>query len=237
MSKKPPPGQCVYCLKEYKSLTWDHVFPKSWYPKATDPRLEKWKVPACVECNKDHGKNEEDLLIRIGLCFNPKDPIYGDIAKKAMRALKPEMAKNETDRHHRQMRREKIKKEIVRMNSLPPYGILPNFGPQSQINGPIGTIPVHEDSLKKLCRKIVRGLTYRLDGRYIADDYVIDIYIPDEAKVQEVVKLIEKWGKKHYRGPGLEITRAIPVDDDTAQLLIIMIFKRLRLHASVIRKE
>ena len=44
---------CVYCLKLFEELTSDHVFPKSWYPETTPENLEKWQMPACVECNQE----------------------------------------------------------------------------------------------------------------------------------------------------------------------------------------
>jgi hypothetical protein len=67
MRKASGPGRCVYCLKDYQSGSWDHVFPRSWYPNTTPQDMEKWKVPSCIPCNHEFSKTEQDLLIRLGL--------------------------------------------------------------------------------------------------------------------------------------------------------------------------
>jgi len=53
------------------SRTWDHVFPRSWYPDNTPKDLEKWQVPACQPCNANYGKLENQLMILLGMCVDP----------------------------------------------------------------------------------------------------------------------------------------------------------------------
>ncbi len=95
MAKKPDPGCCVHCLQFHDELTWDHVFPESWYPGTTPEDLEKWKIPACLPCNKDYGRIEEDLLIKLGLCIDPKNPRGAGIAFKTVRALRSDFGRND----------------------------------------------------------------------------------------------------------------------------------------------
>jgi hypothetical protein len=65
-------GKCVHCLGYFNDLTWDHVLPVSWYPDIPSD-LEKWAAPSCVSCNKKLGRIEEELLIKLGLCLDPRD--------------------------------------------------------------------------------------------------------------------------------------------------------------------
>ena len=58
MAKNPEKGKCVHCLKVPVDRTWDHMFPKAWYPDTTAENLEKWQVPSCRECNQRLGKLE-----------------------------------------------------------------------------------------------------------------------------------------------------------------------------------
>lgn len=233
MKRKPSSGQCIYCLKQVDDLTWDHVFPKSWYPKATDRDLEKWTVPACVDCNSRYGKNEKELIEKIGLCISPKDPTYGGIGRKAQRAISPNHGHNEKDARHRLLKRKKIKDEALFFLEVPSYGILPGFGPQKNIDRPLATVKISEKSIKLLGYKLIRGLTFVLDKRVIKQDYKIEIFIPDERKIRDLIREMERLGTKYYRGPGFEFTRAVAADNEFAQLFMIKILGRLRIHAAI----
>ena len=71
MSKKFTNTRCVYCLRFFKKLTSDHVFPKSWFPDTTPQNMEKWQIPSCENCNTEYSKIENDLLQRFGMCVDP----------------------------------------------------------------------------------------------------------------------------------------------------------------------
>src|SRR6266540_4450561 len=82
MPKPPPPGPCVHCCRLVDELTWDHVFPKAWYPDDTPENLEKWKIPACRRCNVEYGELEQDLLLRLGMSIGPEEAKATGIAEK-----------------------------------------------------------------------------------------------------------------------------------------------------------
>ena len=84
--ERPMPGRCVHCLKLFDELTWDHVLPESWYPEVVD-EIEKWQIPACEVCNTELGKIEENLLVKLGLCLDPKELASLGIPDKVLRAL------------------------------------------------------------------------------------------------------------------------------------------------------
>jgi len=83
MGKRYHNTRCVYCLREFEWLTSDHIFPKSWYPESTPANLEKWQVPACEPCNQKYSKTEDELLVRLGLCVNPKDHRASGVGERA----------------------------------------------------------------------------------------------------------------------------------------------------------
>ena len=105
MSKRPAPGRCVHCLKQFDTLTWDHVLPDSWYPDGVY-NFEKWEVPACERCNKELGKVEESLLTKLGLCLDPQELRSLGIPDRVLHSLNPLYGKNERDRTHRQKKSE-----------------------------------------------------------------------------------------------------------------------------------
>src|SRR5665213_1448248 len=116
---KPPPGKCVHCLIDFHVLTWDHVFPTSWYPNTTPADLEKWKFPSCEPCNLRYSKIEQSLLIAFGLCLTPGEAISAGIPEKALRAAKPEFATNEKDRQARLAMRNKILSQAKKTSGVP----------------------------------------------------------------------------------------------------------------------
>jgi hypothetical protein len=238
MPKHPPAGKCVYCLQEYDELTWDHVFPRSWYPISTPRTLEKWGVPCCQQCNNRFSKIEEDLITRLGLCLDRSHPGAQGITERVLRSLDPKCARDERDRHKRQRKRQKFLKEIQRTSQVPKIGVLPNFG----INRPIpptgvGVVRVWEKDLYALGEKLIRGFTYVLTGSFIEYNYEIGIVPAERDKAQFYIDLVTKFGATHYRGPGLEITRAQTVDDPMTSGFFIRIWGKLDIYGFVQRKS
>jgi hypothetical protein len=233
MAKKFPPGRCVHCLEEFDSLTSDHVFPDSWYPDTTPENLEKWQMPACAECNKKHGRMEHDLLLRFGLCVDPSEPKSIGIAQKALRSVNPKHAKKEKDREHRGKRRDKVIRNLIPHDLIPEESIFPNFGryegfpPEDQPG-----ILVAQSDLIMLGEKIVRGITYVIDGRFIEKDHKIEVFFLREDAAAPIVALIQRHGNVYECGPGIKVIRAVPEDMLSAAIFIIEIWGRLRMYAA-----
>lgn len=235
MTQRPPPGPCVHCLKHHEELTWDHVFPAGWYPDTTPPNLEKWQIPACSDCNQTYGTLEGDLLIRLGLCITPDTPETKGISEKARRSIDPKFGRDEKDRKARQRKRESLLKEIQEMSALSEEGYLPNFGPEpGKVYPALLRVPISQDHLVRLGAKLVRGLTYILDGKLIPPEYEIGVYFAENDKVPEPIQLLKTHGKSYHRGPGIMVERGIGVDDPMSALFIIDIWGKLRVFASVL---
>ena len=234
MAKKFTRCRCVHCLEEFDSLTSDHVFPDSWYPETTPENLEKWQMPACTKCNTVHGRMENDLLLRFGLCVDPDDPNSLGIVQKALRSVDPTYAKKEKDREHRLKRRHKIMKGLIFTDDIPKESIFPNFGrhdghPTEDQPG----ILIAQSDLIMLGEKLVRGVTYVVDGRYIEKDHDVEVFFLRDEAAAPIVAVLQKHGTKYERGPGIKVTRVVPHDMLTSALFAIEIWGKLRMYASV----
>ena len=232
--RKSHSGICVYCCKEVDHRNIDHVFPAAWYPATTPPNLEKWQVPSCVPCNSTHGRNEEDLLRRIGLCLGPNELAAAGIPDKALRSIQPQHAKSDRDKRARAAARAKIKNEVTVLDEPPGEGVFPNFGPQPGVTYPKYLIvPVPKDGLVTFARKIVRGLTHLLESTLIPDDDSIDITFVEDRHGAELRARVRASGTTYHRGPGIVVERAVAADDFSKSLWHITIFGRMKIWAAV----
>lgn len=195
-------------------VTSDHVFPESWYPDSTPLDLAKWQVPACLDCNRRSGRNEADLLLRMGLCVDPDDFKSLGISDKVQRSIDPSQGHNERDREHRRKRREMVLRQLLPAAAIPAESVFPGFEavagtPESDQVG----ITVSPASLEALVRKIVRGITLALSSVYIEDTHEILIFFRHEADAEMFREVLRRFGTEHHRGPGIIVTRAVPDED------------------------
>jgi hypothetical protein len=238
MASYPPPGDCVHCGQFNRALTWDHVFPKSWYPDTTPPNLEKWQIPVCTPCNQEYGKLEDDLLLRIGLCLDPSDSRSSGITEKVIRALNPKFAKSAKDRRHREARRQKILRESFSPSKMPGDAFFPHFDrPASgSTQSPFG-VRMCATHIEKLTIKIVKGITYLEDGYIIKDPYRIATFVLHDKDAVSLVSLLIKSGTTYAREPGIVVTRAAALDDFKTAVYSISIWSRLDMYAIVGHKD
>jgi hypothetical protein len=129
-------------------------------------------------------------------------------------------------------------KEIQRTSQVPQTGILPNFGTNRAIPAEgVGLVRVWEKDLYALGEKLIRGFTYVLTASFIEDHhYEIGIVPAERDKAQFFIDLVTKFGATHYRGPGLEITRAETVDDPRTSGFFIRIWGKLDIYGFVQRR-
>lgn len=231
-------ARCVHCLNPAGN-TRDHVFPTSWYPDSTPGEIQRPTAPSCNPCNGKSGNAERHVLERLGLCIDPTKLESAGIAPKALRAVgigadADLSAKEKTIRS-------KLKKKLLQQMS--PYanvigkpGVLPGFGPrdefpkESQI-----AVSVNAESLKGVCRKIVRGLEYTIADRYVEPPYMLDVYFIDDDAAQLVAR---GFGPPSlYLGPGFHVQRACSQADPKQVLYRIKIWDTLLVHGSIIVPE
>jgi hypothetical protein len=214
-------------------LTWDHVFPKSWYPDTTPPNLEKWKVPACLKCNREYGVLEEDLFTAFGLCLDPDAEDTKALVEKALRAIDPSAGRDSKDKKKRAQRRLRILSQLMDADQIPEHATLPHFGRTDIPDGETGGIRIRARYLEKFCGKIVRGISYLEDGLLIRPPYRVHFYSLHDEHAQPLVAACQRYGKVYAREPGIEILRAVTPEDGVSSVYAITIWKRLKMYAAV----
>lgn len=183
MAKISKAGRCVHCLKEVDKITADHILPRAWYPKSDDTG-KKITAPSCLECNRELGIIEEQLLTVLGLCLDPQSEMSTGIPERVLRSLNPEYAKDEKDKNARKQKRQGILSRI-KVTDVPPIsGILPGFGVQEGLDySTYAMIECDSKLVERFCIKEVRCLAHYLYSRYITEEYAIEPVIPTDKKV------------------------------------------------------
>ena len=235
MAKSPGAGRCVHCLKEFPSRTWDHVFPKSWYPETTPPNLEKWQIPSCVKCNKEYGRLEEDLLIRIGLTLDPTDERSRGIVDKALRAINPHHGRNARDRSRREARKRKLFRELLLGTKIPNEGRYPGLDRTwGQEPHELIGIPISPEHIDRLAKKVVRGIFYIEDELFIEPPYQIEFLALDDDGATPLRELLDRFGSEYAREPGIVVQRAVIPDDNISSVFEIDIWGQFKMFAFVL---
>lgn len=205
-----PKERCIHCLK-IKEQTDDHILPKSYYPTSVSGEIKnQWVAPACQECNNDLGRAEEELLTLVGLCLDPQTDTISQtsgIRQKVLRSLNPKATSDEREKRIRKARAIKI----VQSSSLAKgsmNSVFPNFGyhagwtPEEQHR-----LPIPDDLPEKVGRKLIKGIEYKLDGRYIDSSFDFNVSFHHEDTIRDTIVLIRKNGQKHTIAPGFEFYR------------------------------
>jgi hypothetical protein len=235
MAKRPPVGKCVHCLANNVHRTWDHVFPRAWYPDTTPQDMQKWQIPTCQPCNHDYGKIEEDLLFRLALCVDPHVPETSGIVQKVLRSMKPEHAKNERDKAFRSSRAARLKGLLLNGADIPRSAVYPGIGERWGRSSQEGLgLFVPANSVRRLAEKIVRGIYYLQDNRtFIEPPYSIDFYALDDDGAEPLRALLDQFGQTYAREPGIVVRRVVPEDAPLCGVFEINIWGQFKMYASV----
>lgn len=234
MAKKPGPGRCVHCLNHFEKRNWDHVLPRAWYPNTTPSNLYKWQVPSCKPCNEEYGALETDLLIRLSLCLDPSDPDTAGIVARGLRAIDPSAAHGQADRRSREAKRNQLRREMLEGNQIPTFATYPNFGlREGETTADRGAILVPAESIRKLAEKIVRGITYLQDGKFIEPEVSIDFFALTDAGARPIIEVLDAHGEVFSRGPGIVVQRARAEDHSDAAMYCITLLGRFKMYAAV----
>jgi hypothetical protein len=208
----------------------------AWYPDSTPADIEKWKVPACERCNNRLGKAESEVLVRLALCLDPRDPKSIGISQRALRSLNPKFGKNERDKRARERKRRQILKEAESLGpNMPLNQLLPGFGPQPDFGpGPHHATFIKQRDLDDVSHKIIRGLSFLREGTPLPLEYSLNTYFIQEQEANPVLRMFEVIGGKLTRGPGFQVKYAVLEEDPLAGIYVVDIWGRLRIYASVL---
>lgn len=226
-------GTCIHCLEWHKEITHDHVIPRAWYPPETPPSVERWTAPSCLTCNQKHGENEGRLIALVGLTFEPDDPIYGHIAKLAIRAVSPKYGTTPKDIRSRESRRRKLFQSFERPDQVSPARIVPNFGRAAGIPD-VGqpAFPIEPVLFQTFAIKLARGLAYRLDGHYIPTSYKVD-YRHVEGPDPRSELFFSRYARGAENGAIIKVRWAHSLEDPSIRLYYVELFERWKWYVSV----
>jgi hypothetical protein len=227
--------RCVHCLQHFDRVTDDHLFPRSWYPASTPPDLEKWKFPACLECNREYGKLEERLRLKLAACLDQKDPASAGIWQSVLDSFNPERGRSPLDQHKRKMARQRFLRSLMPVKP----GMLRHALPEIYPDRPIGTLALQVPGrdVYRLGEKLVRGTIHLTERRYIEADQEITISLLKREDGAEILRLVEQFGELYERGPGIRIRKAVAQDGKMNALFVFDIWGQFRLYGSVMDRN
>jgi hypothetical protein len=152
------------------------------------------------------------LLNRFALALDAKHPASQGLIETALRAMDPNAGRDEKDAAARTLRCRKILGDMFKGEQL--------------------AVQIPRSGVDKMTEKIVRGLVYREDGRFIETPYEVSTYV-DGAEADFAREMIQKAGKEYKREPGLEIRRATVDSDPRTAIYEITFWKQFKTYATV----
>jgi len=119
-------------------------------------------------------------------------------------------------------------------DTVPIYSILPWFGLHGEIDPTDQkAVRVSKTSLEALGQKLIRGITYVVDQKFIEPSHKIEIFFLRDQAAQPIIDMINLYGAQYHRGPGIRIGRAVAGDDPSSALFEIEIWGKIRLYGAV----
>ena len=235
MAKQPDPGRCVHCLEHFEVLTWDHVFPESWYPDTTPENLYKWQIPCCAKCNKEYGQLENDMLIRLALCVDPNRAETEAIVKKGLRAINPAAGKSEKDRAARAAKRAQILGHLLEGKSIQSAAVYPGFGEKwgRTVDQAIG-VTIRASSFRRLSEKLIRGIYYLERSLFIEPPWRVEFFAMTDEGAQPFVAITKRFGVEYARGAGITIRLVVPEDEPMSSVAEIEIWGQFKMYTAVL---
>ncbi len=194
-SRKEPSGHCIHCLGSFNNLTRDHACPESWYTPGYPENISKPVVPSCTACNHNFGKIENRLKNQIGLCLDPVDPLERYIWQSAMRSVNPYLGTDVRDVTPRFRKQESLRRMILPGAEIPEKGLYPGFGINLGISKIYqGAIRISSDDMIAFTEKVIRGVTFLLDGRLIRSPFSVFSHGVEPFKAVPMEELLQKYG-------------------------------------------
>ena len=175
---------------------------------------------------------ESDLLVRLGLCLDPKPDAAKGVPEKALRSLGIDAGElTPKEREHRENRRRKLKAEFIPVTAgeqLP--GAIPGL---AQRPGPAEyVVPIPWAGLSIIAEKIARGCEYKEMGKkFVEPPYAVrtcvsepDIVSPQFLPHRMVHRTVIDFG------PGCQVIRISPIEDENIVRYRILVWGALCFH-------
>ena len=145
--------------------------------------------------------------------------------------------KNPKDQRIRAQKRQKILGQFLRDQEIPDTAVYPGFEEKwgrpkrEQI-----ALPISANSLKRIVEKIIKGIVYIEDNRFLNAETEIFHHVVSDEDAIPLKEVLNQFGTRHSREPGIEVLRAVTPDDGVSSLYEITIWGKFRMFASVTPK-
>jgi hypothetical protein len=91
--------------------------------------------------------------------------------------------------------------------------------------------------VERLFEKIVRGIFYIEDRKFIEPPYAVDLYPLRDEHSWAFTSLLDRFGKTYAREPGIVVRRAVTKEDFTSSIFEIELWGMFRMFAMVMDRE
>jgi hypothetical protein len=148
--------------------------------------------------------------------------------------MKPGAGRDPRDVKHRFDKGRKILAEALCGEEIPDHGIFPGLGNRwADTNGEPVALLIPKNSFKRITEKIVRGIFYIAEAKFIEPPHTIDCFVFDEDGSAFCEQALERFGTVFAREPGIVVRRAVAAEDGISALLAITFWKQFKTYASV----
>ena len=171
--------------------------------------------------------------MKVGLCLDPFDPASASIVQKSLRALKPAAARNPRDAQHRLGKGRRILTESLVGDQIPDHGVFPGLGDRWNIPGERTAILIPADSFKRITEKIVRGIFYIEEQKFIEPPHKVDFFALFNEDAAFIEQVLAKFGTIYAREPGIVVRRAVVPEDGVSSIFAIEFWKQFKTYANV----
>ena len=172
--------------------------------------------------------------MRIGLCLDSQALETSGIAPKGLRSINPKYAKNERDARYRAAKREQLLRQLRKGNDFPHDAIYPNLGEKwGQPSEQQIIVPIPASSVRRLGEKIVRGISYIADNKFIIPPYTVEIFVIQDERELLANSVLDQFGQSYAREPGIVVYRAVSQEDAMSSIFKIEIWQQFKMYASV----
>jgi hypothetical protein len=111
--------------------------------------------------------------------------------------------------------------------------VFPGLGDRWNIPGERTAILIPVDSFKRVTEKIVRGIFYIEEKRFIEPPYRVEFFVLFNEGAAFIEQILDKFGTVYAREPGVVVCRAVAPEDGISSLFAIEFWKQFKTYASV----
>ena len=148
--------------------------------------------------------------------------------------MKPEYAKNSRDRSARVARAKRIGKELLYGPDIHRSAVYPGLGERWGRSSEEGIgIRVPAASIRRLTEKIVRGIYFIEDEKFIKPPLAVNFFGLSDEGAEPVKDMLDQFGSTYAREPGIIVRRAIPEDAPMNGIFEITIWEQFKMYATV----